>query len=174
MSSISATGFINAGLTVIGEASTYLLDKSGHLIAPMILGNIGGRMMGVSAQVGLIQGLSSGVYHAVVHVPFQRYVAKNTGPAKDQISEKAANFFKFMGVICGVVMPIIFTARYGQAMADKMVSYLPEKGLIRWCLVSDKRKEYSVFNAVMVNVMPTIAQHVISFWRKEDQRNRRL
>lgn len=178
MSATTPTGFnawVNWGLNGIGEGTVSLLDKGSTVIAPAVLGYVGGWGTGVGVQVGLFQGMTSGVYHRFVHIPFQKYIKNNTDKtSKDpnRISRNAADFYECVGVVAGIAVPILVTY-YCRNTVTNMTDHLAPEGWTKWLLSSTKTRDYSALMGVAVNLFPTIAQHWISKWRHVDDENKK-
>lgn len=177
---LTPTGFnawVNWGLNGIGEAATYVLDNGSTVIAPTVLGYMGGRITGVGAQVGLLQGLTSGAYHRFVHVPFQKYVRENTDPtSKDsnKIGKNASDFFVCVGMVAGIAVPIFVTYCARDTITKGMDAHLAPDGWTKWLLTSNTTRVYTPLMGIAVNLAPTIAQHWISGWRNIDNQNKKF
>jgi hypothetical protein len=158
---------VNYVLNAGGLAGFYLLKNVGTVIAPAILGNIGGRMIGIGGHIGLMQGAASAAYHTIVHVTIQSHVNRNEGdPKQGKISPKSARFYRGMGMICTIAVPILFTW-YFAPRVDAFCKSMPE-GIVKKLVYSEKTKDYGLLTAISTSIAPAVAQHLISFLRKEE------
>lgn len=170
---MSISGVINRGLNGIGEGSLYVLDSVGSFIAPSALGYIGGWVTGVGVQVGILQGLSSAAYYRLIHIRFQKYIDKNTGDGADEISQRTAYFFKGIGIIASIAMPIVFTF-YTASYANRAAASLTEGGLAKWLFTSTPTRPYTFVAGFVLNWCPTLVQHWISFCRNVDDSGKKI
>lgn len=166
---MTITTSINYMIDMSGKAGSYAFRTVGIIIAPAILGHIGGRLTGAGAQIGLLQGAVSATYHNVIHIPIQKYIHANTGypnPKKGEISPESARFFRGVGFICSLAAPILVTW-YCAPMLNKACQRLPE-GFFKKLMVSENKKEYGILTAISIAVAPIMTQHLISFLRKDE------
>ncbi len=164
---------INQSLNGIGAAGEYLFSKCGTVVAPAVLGGIGGWLTGVGVPIGVFQGTASGIYHIAVHTPAREYIKRNEGKGAYDIHYKQARFFEAVGVIAGIAVPIFLTYCYGGKTACKLTAFLAEDGRIRYFLESRSARHYTVITGILVNIAPAIVQHVVSWWREQDERNKK-
>lgn len=162
-------GYINRSLNAFASASEYCFNRGGTVIAPGVLGAMGGWLTSIGVGRGLLQGVVSGTYHAVIHVPIANYVAKNTGEGEDQIHRGTAYFIGAIGTIAGVAVPIIFTAYCGNTIVDGALAYFPADGNIRWVLESGNSRSYTLIRGALVNISPALVQYWISAWSEVDR-----
>lgn len=170
---MSFSAVINQSLNGIVASSTYLLNKGGHVIAPAVLGYTGGWLTRVGPGKGLIQGLTSGVYHIVIYRPAVNYIQHNKGEGPDKLQEETVNFWKVIEGIAGIAVPILVTKYFGDLIVDRLTSMMSEKGTLRWLLTIENPRDYTVMMGILVNIAPAISQHWISAWREEDKSNKK-
>lgn len=164
---------INRFLNGIASVTSYAVDKSGTLVAPSVLGYLGGWFAGVGSHIGAFQGLTSGLYHVCVIRPAANYINANIGTTPDNISYKTANVFRTVGVVSEVAVPIILTSYYSKQVTENLFSCLDEDGLVKWFLTSPENHQYTWYMAMGVSVLPIAMQHLISHWRSENEANKR-
>jgi hypothetical protein len=165
--------YINNGLNGMSNFGIFILNKSGTLVAPAVLGSIGGWLTGVGSQIGLFQGLTSGVYHVMIHKPVSTYVANNEGNGKDDIHPKTARFLQLIGLVAGIAVPILITYYCGAGVMNKISSKLGDESYAKWLIGSEGTRDYSLVTGIAVNIAPALVQHWISWWRDEDETNKR-
>ncbi|KIA77681.1 hypothetical protein DB43_FZ00100 [Parachlamydia acanthamoebae] len=170
-SSSSTNAIINNGLNGIASAGLFVIEKSGNLLAPATVGYIGGRFVGVG-NVGLIQGVYSGIYHSMIYNPIKRYVDRNTGEGPDQIHPKTCNFLMFVSLIAETALPIIL-ASYSSQIVNNAISTLPKGGIVRWLLESTVKREYTFLTGIGVSIAPILVQHGLSWLNEANETSKR-
>lgn len=169
----SLNAFINQGLNGMSNASAYVLRRGGTVLAPTVLGYMGGWLTGAGSHVGFFQGAASGGYHVVVHSPVSAYIERNKGKGPYDIQPDTAQFLKIIGTIAGVCVPILLTNYFGKTAMEKGMAFLAPDGAIRWLIESKPTRQYTWLLGLAVNIAPALAQYWISLWREEDQANKK-
>jgi|ERR1700722_11496454 len=150
---------LNAGADLIG----YLIPPK--MIAPTLLGAIGGWLVGVGPKMGLLQGIATGVTYSWVLKPIANYVSENSGPGPNQINAKACGLLAVVGAVVETAGPILVTMYIGSKCITATTPYLPS--FVNWILSTEPTAEYNLFRGLFVSVAPAIAQHAIENLRSK-------
>lgn len=146
------------------------LKKFGLVAAPAALGAIGGRLIGAGARLGALQGVVSGALFSWTLRPIGKIIEENRGKGRNQIHSNTANFLWLAGKVVQFAVPVLVTVYAGERILNAAAGLLPLS--LKWLAAVDPSvgQYNTVARAILVNVAPACAQHLIEWLRGADPR----
>ncbi len=126
--------FVNEGINTVASVGY-----------PSITGAVVGRFLNVGAPVGLLHGLTLGLYYEFIHLPLEQYLNANRGEGRGQIREQTWVFLNTTMAVALFVIPFLTAAYFGGAFAGLLGQY----AMTQW-LVTSSPYGYGVIAGFLV------------------------
>jgi hypothetical protein len=175
---MGVSGTINNALNVAADLGETSLNFTGkglkaglNVVAPTLLGWIGGRMTGIDPKVGAFQGCLAGLSYTCIVKPGTTYVKQNRGEGPDKIHQNTCDFLTVLAIIGEIAIPILLTKYFGKAILNYGGSLLPQH--LQWIVVPSASATYTVFRGFLTNIAPSVTQLSIDYLTEKSDKNRK-
>ncbi|OJU81195.1 MAG: hypothetical protein BGO10_09640 [Chlamydia sp. 32-24] len=163
--------FTNECINTIAEFSYTCCKKAGSTVVSAALGAIGGRLIGISAPRGALQGFISAALFTWGCKPINNYIKKNAGDEPGKINKNGQDFIYTMTTVVEIALSIFMVKTFGNQILEKSKLCLPSF-LSDRIIVTDKNS-YTVFNGLLCFIAPMIAQHTIAYLEERQEKQRK-
>jgi len=169
MAGVDGHATVARGLNLMADAVSYTMKKAGKVVAPTLLGAVGGYLTGVGARLGGFQGATAGAFYSCVLIPAGSYIRAHGGNDEDQIHDNTQGLLYTVGVVSETVAPIFITMYYGEGVLNAVGNRLPES--VSWLVYpAATGVAYTATRGFFTNIAPAMAQYFIEGLRASDSR----